>query len=153
LLKTHDMNHLSDYERVLLYCTLESIFNEDDFYTCHKCLKSYANESDEGKREAMVTKMRKLKGCWGTIRGGYKIEEYEIGTCIGNYSTHQVHDFFGWYLKYEQFGILPYAGSLYDQPAKIMEIFDLIGNFKYKKMKEREEKQRLKDQTNRLRGK
>lgn len=142
---------MSEYERLHIHATLEAIFNEDDMYSCHKCLQSFANQADDTKREKALEKMRKLKGCWGTIRGAYRVDKYDIETCVGNYVHYQVHELFGWYLKYEQFGILPFEGSLYDQPAKIIEIFDIMSNAKYKKMKEKQEAQKLKDkQKNRL---
>lgn len=144
---------MTDWERALLVCTLEAIFNEDDYFTCHKCLSSFSNQPEGDDKEKLLTKMRKLKGCWGTIRQSYRVDKFEVSTCPGNYSTHQVHEFFSWYLKYEQFGILPYPGSLYDQPAKIMEIFDIIGSIKFKKLKERKDRQEMENKRNRLKGK
>jgi hypothetical protein len=144
MIKTESINYVSEFERLLIHSTLEAIFNEDDMYSCHKCLQSFASTQDEEKREAALNKMRKLKGCWGAIRGAYRVDKYDIYTCVGNYAHYQVHEIFGWYQKYEQFGILPYAGSLYDQPAKIMEIFDIMGNIKYKKMKAKQEADKIK---------
>lgn len=33
--------------------------------------------------------------------------------------------------KYNRFGVLPYPGSMADQPAKILEIFDLLAQLQY----------------------
>lgn len=52
------------------------------------------------------------------------------------------------YLNYER-GILPYPGSLSEQPAKIMDIFSVLGALKF----ESEEKMRKKvEKENRKRG-
>lgn len=49
-----------------------------------------------------------------------------------------------WHNKYEQ-GVLPFPGSMSEQPNKIIELFKMIDLYKQDKMKQEIQKQKMKD--------
>lgn len=49
---------------------------------------------------------------------------------------------------YEQ-GVMPFGGALGEQPNKVIEAFGVVKSFKYEKMKQEQQRQKLKQ---RVRG-
>ena len=47
-------------------------------------------------------------------------------TELTNLSFPEFNYIYGLYNKYDKFGVLPFEGCHSDQPAKIMEIFDIL---------------------------
>ncbi|TXH09497.1 MAG: hypothetical protein E6R04_07980 [Spirochaetes bacterium] len=69
----------------------------------------------------------------------------ELGyhTCIGNFFSQTALNWLELHNKYEQ-GVLPYPGSLLDQPNKMIEIFRVIAAHKHQVAEDRIRKQSLK---------
>jgi len=88
----------------------------------------------------MLERSRRSKGCWGTSEVIHRLltpggSVIEFKTCVGNAVRDE---WYHWVTLHRQFknGVLPYGGSLVDQPAKALEIFSVIDTFEMQKMKE-----------------
>lgn len=90
----------------------------------------------------MTEKRRKVKGCWG---GGisYSLEDIEFNACIGNFTSQGAKYIIDLFMMFEK-GVMPYEGSLSDQPAKLLEAFDMIRSIREQKRLENEQKQKRK---------
>jgi hypothetical protein len=82
----------------------------------------------------MLAKVRQLNGCQEVKSESiHKIHSehssIRFKTCIGNFVKPQVRTYLDAHFRFEQ-GIMPYAGGLMDQPAKVIDIFDAIGSVK-----------------------
>lgn len=64
--------------------------------------------------------------------------------CPGNFYTLALPHLLTLYRQYES-GVLPYPGSLMEQPNKILEVFDVIEHHKRAKMEEEAERIKAKD--------
>ena len=94
----------------------------------------------------MLHKKQLGRGCFDTTTQKYKILNLEFKTCPGNYSNNYIYYLWQLFTHYEN-NLLPYKGSLGEQPAKIIEIFDIIQEVvrdyeeKLKKVKRLKDKQ------------
>lgn len=127
---------LTDSERVEILANFE--IAAEKTFQCEACMAT------RPPRE------RTKKGCQGPGKGvaiwrltvGEK-PLYDISTCLGNFWNPGVMH---WMQVHQQFkaGILPFEGPLLDQPAKVMDIFDLLGTLENelfeKKQKEAKKK-------------
>jgi len=102
----------------------------------------------------MLEKERRLKGCETILDAAvHRIgKDLSFRTCIGNFVDKSVYSYLDAHRKYEA-GILPYPGALMDQPAKILEVFQVIDAHKQDKMRAEAEKSRaVKPNTRPTRG-
>lgn len=112
--------------------TLTAI-DEKKFY-CEKCLSKYSGRADY---ETMTQKSRDLKGCFGVKPNPIHAiplsadgsEAIRFSTCIGNFFSGTILSFSEMQRQYEK-GVLPFPGSLLQQPNKIIEIFGVISKYK-----------------------
>lgn len=109
-------------EWVELKATLHSI--HDERFSCAKCLGEF-NGRPNG--EQMLEQNRTLKAC----RAPAESPRHFIGTelkfrsCIGNFVRQK---YLPWIEAFRQFekGVMPFTGAYTDQPAKVLELFDVI---------------------------
>ena len=128
---------LNEYEMVETYASLEAI-NSPEF-DCETCLKPLHNGDIS---EEIMTQRLKIKACENiTPRIRYKFGNVSYYKCAGNYTSRIVLHILDLYSSYER-GFLPYEGALVDQPYKIIQLFQLIGNFKAEKQKQHEKASR-----------
>jgi hypothetical protein len=138
------MSSLSEFEYVEIVATIESHFN--DAFSCHKCCSKYSNQKDKEKTEKKSIAFRKGKGCFGPVNNGFLVgidkesKSVKFSGCPGNYTSLSVNYFIDLNSKYE-LGVLPYKGTLGDQPAKIIEVFQAISDKTYQKRKEKMERE------------
>jgi hypothetical protein len=112
---------------------------DNDRFQCSKCLKKYEGRAD-GKK--LLRKYRKLQGCFGrTRRDGYRFDGYIYSTCPGNVFDYSSLFIIELYREYQK-GIMPYPGALVEQPAKIMEAFQVIDGYNSLKLAEEQKKQK-----------
>jgi len=71
-------------------------------------------------------------------------KEIKYRTCPGNFYDLSLPHLLALHKQYEN-GVLPYPGSLMDQPNKILEVFDVIEEYKRARMLEEAEKQKAKE--------
>ena len=70
----------------------------------------------------------------------YEIDNIGYHSCFCTYRHPHFNSFLLLYKNYER-GVLPFRGSLMDQPAYIMEIFTLIENLKSDREQEERERE------------
>jgi len=111
---------LTSYEYVTLLASLEQSFYPKK-YNCQLCKTRF------GTSERLIKKMernRKAQGCFDYTTKKYRVENIIYKSCLANYSTN-INFLVESFAKYEQ-GMLPFKGSLEEQPNKIIEIFNII---------------------------
>ena len=93
-------------------------------WRCDMCIRS----TDAATRKA-------VKGCEGgkqfSIRAN-GAEAFKLDRCLGNYYSPAVGF---WFRAYRQFqaGMLPFEGALLDQPAKVLDIFNVFESIEAEK--------------------
>ncbi len=120
--RIQEVASLTAKEWVEVKATLAAGENEN--FNCKKCLSKYKGRADG---EEMLAKVRKVKGCEEVKSESiHKIGDVlRFSTCPGNFVRPQVSALLSAYAQFKQ-GVMPYAGGLMDQPAKIIELFDVI---------------------------
>lgn len=111
-------------EYVYLLAALE-VALEPKKYSCNSCAASYKEINKEAKRRP--------KGCYDYSTRVYKIENIIYKSCIGNYNNNI--DFLLESFSFYEKGMLPFKGTLAEQPAKIIDIFNIIEQRRYEKNK------------------
>jgi hypothetical protein len=127
-------------EWIRLKSTLEAMDNRK--FICGECKDSYKGRSDQAR---ITQKMRESKGCFGVLQRDMHHIDKEIlfSTCIGNYFDFSMTYFFELFNHYEK-GVMPFPGTVMEQPNKIIEIFRVIQSYKNAKI-EREHKKSLEE--------
>ena len=115
-----ELSELTPGETAILLASLESLF--DKKFNCNDCLSRYKNT--ERGRERSVNYRRKM-GCFDYTSRTYQLEDFKFYSCIGNFQDTSVRYYWELFQKYQQ-NMLPYRGSLQEQPNKIIEIFNFI---------------------------
>ena len=124
---------MSDFETVELYATLEA--SNNDLYKCNIC------QSDNFKRdsEKLIEQKKKIKGCSKPVkRNVFSYNGVDFKKCPANFTNKSISELFTAYFNFKN-GLLPFNGSLMDQPYKIIEIFNVIDSYM------EHEKQKAKD--------
>lgn len=123
-----------------LKSTLYSFDNKE--YQCGWCLKKYRGRQDY---EQITKANRTRKGCFGVSPNAlHKFDDLEYSTCVGNSVSESALFWIEAEARYNQ-GILPYPGSLSEQPAKVLEIFGCIAVHKQDKLEKQRKAQELKE--------
>lgn len=103
---------------------------ENDAFQCSKCLDRFPG------RPEMLEKVRIQQGCIDPKSYVvHKIDdEIFYYRCPGNFFSRSVTSIMELWNSFQN-GVLPFEGSLVDQPAKIMEIFGVLDRIKHDRMK------------------
>jgi hypothetical protein len=134
------LSQLTNNDYIELKATLYAIDNRD-FY-CHDCLNKYAHRPDY---ETMTARTRELKGCFSVKeRPIATVDELKFFKCVGNFFRSEVLTLLEMQGRYEK-GILPYPGSLSEQPNKVIEIFAAIEQYKREKLEQERKRLELKE--------
>ena len=89
------------------------------------------------------------KGCFGVSANTlHKFDDLEYNTCVGNVVSESALFWVEAEGRFTQ-GILPFPGSLTEQPAKVMEVFSCIAAHKQVKLDQKQKEQDLKDRVKR----
>jgi hypothetical protein len=138
--KINELSSLTKKEWIELKATLHSI--DDRRFDCNTCLSQYEGRQD---RETMIQASRKLKACDYTANGfRHAIDDrIRFSTCIGNFVSESAAHLIELQGHFAQ-GVMPYAGPLTSQPAKVIEAFRVIENHRYRVSREREEERQRK---------
>lgn len=76
----------------------------------------------------MIEKIRKIKGCWDVSeKPRYTIDDIGFKKCLGNYYMPVFSSVWSMFQMYKK-GSMPFGGAMVDQPAKVVEIFNLLYN-------------------------
>lgn len=129
--RINEISTLSKLDYIKILSTLYAYDNRR--FDCNHCLKLYVNRAD---REMMLKKERDQKACQRINETPiHKIgETLQFKTCIGNFYSDSVGYLVAAFSKFED-GVMPYAGAYLDQPAKIIQAFDVISAWKADKIK------------------
>ena len=93
----------------------------DRKFHCGTCITQYGHSEHLMKK---TEKKRRSKGCFDLTSKDYRIDNIRYNGCIGNFVTPI--DFFVEAFSLYEKGVLPFEGTISEQPNKIMEIFQLI---------------------------
>ncbi len=101
-------------------------------------MNMYSKRHDyEQRRETYqkhTQKRRAKQSCFFiNDRCTYQLENIKYYTCIGNFYDKSVSSLYEMYTLYTK-GVLPYKGALTDQPAKVIEIFQVIDGLRTDKI-------------------
>lgn len=80
-------------------------------WSCERCIRS------------TLPDQRKAKGCAGGVT--YTLETFSVKKCIGNLYKPWVVQWYGLFQHFKN-GVMPFRGSILEQPAKAMEIFNIF---------------------------
>lgn len=112
--------------------TCEASFNEK--FNCWSCLNQYKGKNEK-QRDILIDRLKRKKGCTRDAPRPWRVENIRFNKCIGNYTSKQVRYLLDSFLLFEK-GVMPFEGALMEQPAKIIEVFNMIQSV-------RDEKERL----------
>lgn len=123
-------------EYAYLRATLGAIDNKS--YRCHECVNQFRGRTDSA---TMLERAKKTKGCTKEYAAPvHRIDDIGFTLCPGNFYSKSAEGLIEAYYFFER-GILPYPGSLMDQPNKIIEIFRVIEAYKNDKILKETKKQ------------
>jgi len=143
MLKIDEISSVTNEEWVRLKATLKAV--EDDRFVCSQCQLKDKHLPDYKERNH---RLRESKACFSVSKVQYHHIDNEIGfhTCIGNFYSETCHQWISIYDNYAR-GVLPFPGSLMEQPTKAMEIFRIVDDYKVRKEIRQLESQRSRDKT------
>ena len=148
LLKSYYLNQITNTDYVFIVSTIEG-FTEKQF-NCVECNKRYRKHPN---KELMDEKLRKKMACT-EIKGKarFQIDQVKYYTCPGNFYSFSVASLMEGYHNYKM-GVLPYPGSFFEQPAKVIDIYKMIDALieDHKRKVQEEHDQKLKRQQSRRR--
>ena len=114
------LSTLSTGEYALMLASLESRFEPQKFH-CGTCITQY------GSSERLIKKTeikRKGKGCFDFKSKSYRLDNIRYSNCIGAHAV-PIDYILEAFTAYEK-GMLPFEGTLAEQPNKMIEIFQMI---------------------------
>lgn len=114
-------------------------------FNCSSCLSRYDNRTDGVE---LTARLRKLKGCESKMdKPIHHINrEIKFSRCIGNFFDQPSVFLVEAHRNYER-GVLPFAGSLMDQPNKVMESFNVISAWNHERQLEAQEQSKRAQRT------
>ena len=130
-------SELSSREYVELRATLKAM--DDARFRCGDCGNQYRSRPDS---EKIIAAFRASKACEVVAEKPVQsIDELQFLTCLGNFFSHSAARLVEMHAHFER-GVMPYPGSLADQPSKVIDAFRIIGNWKMRRQAEEAEKAR-----------
>lgn len=117
-------------ELVEITATLHAV--EDAKFSCAACQVQYNGRQDAAE---MNQKLRVAKACWGGApRPVHVLQDaggrvYRFTTCPGNFVSNAVIHWIDMHAAFSR-GLLPFPGSISDQPAKALDVFRVIESHK-----------------------
>lgn len=119
-----ELSSLTKEEYGAVVATFRAVRNEE--FNCQKCLAKYP-DTEDGERRSKWHRGQRM-GCFGG--DGKKVfwrwANVEFLTCLGNARTDEAAGWMTLWHHWKRSETLPFAGCLSDQPAKIMEAFDVF---------------------------
>lgn len=129
------------------YVSLATFFlsQTNENFNCDMCLSRFCHRSDA---EAMDKKWRTAKGCFDVSeKPKHSLIDKSRGitidylTCPGNLSSPSDGHLFSMLDVFEK-GTMPFPGCYSDQPAKVVEAFNVIVNLREQHNKDMEEREK-----------
>lgn len=130
------LSSLSTAEYVKAISTFEAMHSSKPIMECRRCYSTYS------KREKIHNKVKEVQNC--ETDNGQRVAFIEYGEiqfnytrCVGNFYSYPVESFVNSLDFYEK-GVMTYPGSLSEQPAKFVELMQLLHNLRQRKEIERQ---------------
>ncbi len=82
-------------------------------------------EANKDAYDRSLAKLQYQKGCVLPSQTKYHVDNLKFNRCIGNFYSQSGAMLIDFYYKYKE-GVMPYEGALMDQPAKIIDVFNII---------------------------
>jgi len=101
--------------------TIEGMNDEKKKYHCYTCKNKHKEADDWEKTNRLL---RERKGCFDEIME-YKVDNVIFRKCVGNFILPNTEVYLSMWILYQK-GVMPYPGSYTEQPAKIIQIFNII---------------------------
>lgn len=128
-----NISSISYREHVELRSTLHALTNRD--FICSQCQSKHSNRADH---KEMLEKTKRIKGCTTPhtmpvhkiSQGGVRVS---YASCIGNYFSFSAMGWVNFYNSFEK-GVMPFSGGYMDQPAKLIDVMNIIGSYKQDEM-------------------
>lgn len=141
----NQLNTVSEYEYIQIVATW--FYNvEDNFRCAEKIGEIEKNRESEIRVKEFMTQQgcnsnSVLSGCVekpsSTVR--YRFDNLCFYNCFCNYIDHSTNYLLDLFLHFEK-NLLPFPGTITEQPAKILEVFNIFSYLKSEKMKEEQKK-------------
>ncbi len=109
-----------------------------EYFNCEKCKLKF-NEIG-----------RAAKGCFGEARTAIILQSLLFKNCPGNMVDPTMAHVFDLWASYQFHGLLPYPGTMQEQPAHIMELFRLFSHLENER---KEQETRTQARRKKTRGK
>jgi len=134
--KAWEISTMSVEEYAELSATLHTMGN--DAFKCEMCLTRY-KEDEDGRRRAEHHRKYRL-GCFGGDGNKVfvRLGSVAFHTCPGNYWSNESAGWIELWKVWTNQSVLPFAGAIVDQPAKIMEVFAALNALSAAERKNRE---------------
>ncbi len=148
MLEVDKISSMSHREHIELRSTLHALTNRK--FVCSTCQSNYANRTDSAQ---MLAKTKQVNGCevphkvavHRIVQGNTRLN---YSSCIGNFFSYSAMGWINFYNSFEQ-GVMPFAGGYMDQPAKFIDVMNVVSGFKQDEMIRNAQAQK---QANRKRG-
>lgn len=126
-------------DHIDLVTTFEIIYDENRHYDCNHCLTNLI------KKTKNIQKARSCKEAKSDPVTFIKKKDYRIDyfSCVGNFYSNEAAYAIQLFQEYKD-GKMPEKGGLFDQPAKLVDIFGFLYSLESKWQKEIAQRQKLK---------
>ena len=128
-----ELSSISLYEIMTLKACFKIVTRKE--FQCSQC-------KDPKFPKEYLDKRRRVKGCFGSNRPVFQIDEFKFHTCIGNLWSNSFDIVMDMYNLYNKRGKLPFDGTILDQPAKILDIFKIMDSLRNEYEQEQEAKEK-----------
>lgn len=126
-------------DHIKLCSTFEIAFDENKAYDCHNCLSKLIQKTPNIQL-ARSCKEAKENHVTFIEKEGYRIEYF---TCVGNFYYEEAQYLIRLFQEFKE-GKMPEKGGLFDQPAKLVDIFGFLYSLESKWHMENAKRQKAK---------
>ena len=131
---------MSNAEYIQLQSTLIAL--DDKELQCAVCVHKHDGK-DQGQK--LNRAFRQVKGCFEpSTRVVHKTDQLTFTRCPGNFFSDAAMFWIEAFERYDK-GVLPFPGSLVQQPSKVLDIFGSIAAHKHERMRKQERAQKLRE--------
>ena len=140
LYRLEAINSITTYDYISLITTFEIIYDGTRSFNCNHCINHLAKKTPAILTARACKEVRDSEVIPIVKKGSYRISYWSFVWNFYNYTAEYLISLFHNFKN----GHLPEAGGLYDQPAKLVEIFDLMYSMESTNQEDQARKQRAK---------
>ena len=124
-----EANTISNEEFIEIITTFEILSDKSQTYNCYNCVNKLA------KKAKNIFNARHCKDLYEKETNFIDAKDYRISfnTCVGNFNSPAVSEMIVIMQNFKE-GVMPYPGGLMDQPAKLVEILNLLYSLESKQV-------------------